>query len=162
MSMINHSCSPNSINYVLGEAMVIRAAAPISLGDEVTISYLGKPQLQPVNLRIDELRENYSFTCECERCTAELIHMEKVSSSTAISNAQRIKLRSCLSHAFPTQCISPCLDFWSVRRVIQPCDNRAWQVTFLLLSDLIGIQFASLLLTTAFLHQGPCSCKLRK
>ncbi len=59
--------------------MVVRAASHITAGDEVSISYLGRPQLMPVELRIETLREDYGFTCECERCTAELVHMDKVS-----------------------------------------------------------------------------------
>ncbi|GAX75002.1 hypothetical protein CEUSTIGMA_g2448.t1 [Chlamydomonas eustigma] len=78
MSMLNHSCAPNAINYVLGNSIVIRAAGSIKAGDEVTISYLGRPQLVPVEMRIETLREDYGFTCECERCTAELVHMDKV------------------------------------------------------------------------------------
>jgi len=44
MALLNHSCSPNSINYVLGSgsAHVVRAAVPIRAGSEVTISYLGR------------------------------------------------------------------------------------------------------------------------
>ncbi len=33
----------------------------------------------PVDNRIEQLREDYGFTCECERCTAELVHMDKAS-----------------------------------------------------------------------------------
>lgn len=40
------SCAPNAINYVLnGDTMVVRAATDVKAGDEVTISYMGRPQL---------------------------------------------------------------------------------------------------------------------
>lgn len=78
MCYINHSCAPNSINYVIGDVMVIRAAQDLKGGQEVTISYLGRPQLDHVQSRIDKLEEDYGFRCECERCTMELIHSEKL------------------------------------------------------------------------------------
>ena len=53
------SCAPNAINYVLDDTMVVRAAGFISAGTEVTISYLGRPQLTPVEARIEALREDY-------------------------------------------------------------------------------------------------------
>ena len=36
------SCSPNAINYVIGDLMIVRAARDVSAGDEFTISYLGR------------------------------------------------------------------------------------------------------------------------
>ncbi|KAG1662897.1 hypothetical protein FOA52_009680 [Chlamydomonas sp. UWO 241] len=78
-AMLNHSCSPNAINYALGSrALVVRAATHVAAGDEITISYLGRPQLVPVDARIELLREDYGFSCECERCTNELVHMDKL------------------------------------------------------------------------------------
>ena len=29
-------------------------------------------------MRVESLREDYGFTCECERCTSELVNMDKV------------------------------------------------------------------------------------
>ena len=78
MSFINHSCAPNAINYVVGNTIIIRAAQDVAAGQEITISYLGRPQLDHVETRIDKLEEDYGFSCECERCTSELIHGEKL------------------------------------------------------------------------------------
>ena len=41
-------------------------------------SHLIRPQLTPVDMRVESLREDYGFTCECERCTSELVNMDKV------------------------------------------------------------------------------------
>lgn len=66
-SLLNHSCSPNTIHWVLGDTMVVRCATPIKSGDEVTISYLGRPQLAPVAQRVAALKEEYGFDCDCPR-----------------------------------------------------------------------------------------------
>jgi hypothetical protein len=81
MCFLNHSCAPNAINYCYGDEIVIRAAQEISAGQEITISYLGRPQLDSCQTRIDKLEEDYGFTCECERCTSELIYGEKIGSA---------------------------------------------------------------------------------
>ncbi len=50
----------------------------IPKGSEILISYLGRPQLWPVELRRAELKENYGFECDCDRCKLELTHIDKV------------------------------------------------------------------------------------
>jgi hypothetical protein len=46
---------------------------------QVTISYLGRPQLAPVSARVQALDSMYGFECSCERCLAEAESYEKVS-----------------------------------------------------------------------------------
>ncbi|KAG2497109.1 hypothetical protein HYH03_004700 [Edaphochlamys debaryana] len=77
-AMLNHSCAPNTVNYCVGDAMVVRAVAPIKAGQEVTICYLGRPQLLPFNRRMALLEEDYGFECDCVRCTAEQASYDKV------------------------------------------------------------------------------------
>ncbi|GIL64548.1 hypothetical protein Vafri_18447 [Volvox africanus] len=77
-ALFNHSCAPNTSNYVIGDSMVVRACRPIKTGEEVTICYLGRPQLLPFSRRISILSEDYGFECSCTRCTAEQAHFEKV------------------------------------------------------------------------------------
>ena len=64
---LNHSCAPNAINYVMGGYMVVRAVRPIAAGEEVCISYLGRPQLQPTGPRRNKLEEDFGFECDCPR-----------------------------------------------------------------------------------------------
>lgn len=45
---------------------------------QVTISYLGRPQLAPVSARVQALDSMYGFECSCERCLAEAEAYEKV------------------------------------------------------------------------------------
>lgn len=69
-SLINHSCVPNAISYVVGRRMVVRAAKSISEGEEVTLSYLGPQGLRLLPYRQEELRR-FEFKCRCPRCSEE-------------------------------------------------------------------------------------------
>ncbi|GIL75583.1 hypothetical protein Vretifemale_5332 [Volvox reticuliferus] len=77
-ALFNHSCAPNTTNYVIGDSMVVRACRPIRTGEEVTICYLGRPQLLPFSRRISILSDEYGFECNCTRCMAEQAHFDKV------------------------------------------------------------------------------------
>ncbi|MEW5298807.1 MAG: hypothetical protein WDW38_000452 [Sanguina aurantia] len=72
-SMINHSCLPTALNYVMArDTMVVRAATPLTKGQEVTINYLGRGSLCAVDERQQELSAGYGFDCMCPRCMWEL------------------------------------------------------------------------------------------
>ncbi len=58
--------------------MSVRAAKDIKPGEEVTISYQGRAQLQPVKARRAALQQDFGFSCSCPRCTEELLFEEKV------------------------------------------------------------------------------------
>lgn len=45
---------------------------------QLTISYLGRPQLAPLGTRQDMLKEDYGFDCTCTRCVAEAGVADKV------------------------------------------------------------------------------------
>jgi len=81
-AMLNHSCAPNTMNYVVDTAkqgiMIVRAAKAIAQGEEVTISYMGRPQLQPVGPRQVKLLSDYGFECDCQRCLQEQALEEKL------------------------------------------------------------------------------------
>lgn len=47
-----------------------------------------RPQLMPVEERIEFLQENYGFNCECQRCTAELMNIDKVQVARCACPAQ--------------------------------------------------------------------------
>lgn len=40
-------------------------------GDELSISYVGRPQLMPWAPRAQELKRLYGFNCACPRCNTE-------------------------------------------------------------------------------------------
>jgi len=57
--------------------MTVRAAAPIRAGEEVTISYLGRPQLAPVGGRLARLKDDYGFGCSCPRRVPPLLPLQR-------------------------------------------------------------------------------------
>ncbi|EFJ49902.1 hypothetical protein VOLCADRAFT_89375 [Volvox carteri f. nagariensis] len=70
-SLINHSCAPVASYGLVGDVMVVRAAADLPAGQQVTISYFGRRALGPLELRRAYLRQHYGFVCACERCVLE-------------------------------------------------------------------------------------------
>uniref|UniRef100_A0A2N9F3I1 MYND-type domain-containing protein n=1 Tax=Fagus sylvatica TaxID=28930 RepID=A0A2N9F3I1_FAGSY len=66
VSIINHSCSPNSVLVFEGRLAVIRAVQYIPQGAEVFISYI--EIAGSTMTRQKALKEQYLFTCMCPRC----------------------------------------------------------------------------------------------
>ncbi|GKY98678.1 hypothetical protein MPSEU_000824100 [Mayamaea pseudoterrestris] len=71
-SRINHSCDPNAVVNVDGneESQRVLAATNISVGDEITISYLGTMLYSDKTSRRERLRRDKHFICQCARCVA--------------------------------------------------------------------------------------------
>ncbi|KXZ56001.1 hypothetical protein GPECTOR_2g1553 [Gonium pectorale] len=66
-----HSCAPNATAYALGDRLIVRAAADLASGTAVSLNWLGSLLTSPLEVRRQELRHQYGFTCGCARCTAE-------------------------------------------------------------------------------------------
>ncbi|KAI9106463.1 hypothetical protein K1719_021991 [Acacia pycnantha] len=66
ISIINHSCLPNSVLVFEGRSAVVRAVQHISKGSEVLISYI--ETAGSTMTRQKALKEQYLFTCSCPRC----------------------------------------------------------------------------------------------
>lgn len=66
VSIINHSCLPNSVLVFEGKSAVVRAVQHISKDSEVLISYI--ETAGSTMTRQKALREQYLFTCKCLRC----------------------------------------------------------------------------------------------
>jgi hypothetical protein len=74
-SMINHSCRPNAeITFKNNTNQItIVALEDIQSNQEILISYLDECQLASSrHSRRKELKQNYLFNCECERCQEEI------------------------------------------------------------------------------------------
>lgn len=71
VAMLNHSCQPNASSYNEGTTMIVQACVPITKGQEITHSYLSRPQ-SPVQQRQSWLRERFGFTCRCVACLRDL------------------------------------------------------------------------------------------
>lgn len=52
---------------LLDPIQVLRASEALPQGAEVTVSYLGQLVAAPVEVRREELRMKYGFTCGCSR-----------------------------------------------------------------------------------------------
>ncbi|GLC45339.1 hypothetical protein PLESTF_001753100 [Pleodorina starrii] len=70
-SNINHACAPNCVHYVVGSTMVVRAVQVVHEGSELLISYLGRDDLAPRQVRQAVLQSRYGFRCGCARCRTE-------------------------------------------------------------------------------------------
>ncbi|PHU14610.1 Histone-lysine N-methyltransferase ASHR1, partial [Capsicum chinense] len=66
VSIINHSCLPNSVLIFEGRMAVIRAVQHIPKGTEVSISYI--EMAGSTATRQKALKEQYLFSCTCIRC----------------------------------------------------------------------------------------------
>ncbi|XP_062076777.1 histone-lysine N-methyltransferase ASHR1-like isoform X2 [Humulus lupulus] len=66
ISIINHSCLPNSVLAFEGRLAVVRAVQHIPKDSEVLISYI--ETAGSTLTRQKALREQYLFTCKCVRC----------------------------------------------------------------------------------------------
>lgn len=66
ISMINHSCAPNSVLVFEGRIAVVRALQYIKKGTEVCISYI--ETAGSTTTRLKALKEQYFFSCNCLRC----------------------------------------------------------------------------------------------
>ncbi|KAI8463276.1 MAG: hypothetical protein J3K34DRAFT_496148 [Monoraphidium minutum] len=70
-ALLNHSCAPNTCAAPFGTTLVVRAAAPVAAGEELTTCYLGEGRLAPTRTRRAALRAGYGFHCACARCLEE-------------------------------------------------------------------------------------------
>ncbi|KAJ0789540.1 putative [histone H3]-lysine(4) N-trimethyltransferase chromatin remodeling SET family [Helianthus annuus] len=66
VSIINHSCYPNSVLVFEGRMATVRAMQHIPKGGEVLISYI--ETAGSTLTRQKALKEQYFFTCSCPRC----------------------------------------------------------------------------------------------
>jgi SET domain len=72
-ALINHSCSYNAIvRFDLpSQSMTISALRPITRGEQIFVSYIDATN--PYHVRQAELQHRYFFTCECIKCSSELM-----------------------------------------------------------------------------------------
>ncbi len=74
-STINHSCDPNaSVEFPFNNhELVVNATKSIQVGEEILISYLDCCDLERSrHSRHKALRENYLFSCDCNKCLEQI------------------------------------------------------------------------------------------
>jgi len=81
-SAINHSCIPNAeVTFPHNNfTVVVKALSDIKEGTEICISYLDECMLERSrHSRHKMLRENYLFSCSCEKCHSEVDELDETS-----------------------------------------------------------------------------------
>ncbi|GFE54250.1 apical complex lysine methyltransferase, putative [Babesia ovis] len=69
ISFLAHSCDATACWHHYGQDLfVLRSRKKLQPGDELTISYLGEPDLLAPTHKRRELLQNWSFHCGCPRC----------------------------------------------------------------------------------------------
>ncbi|KAL1344530.1 histone-lysine N-methyltransferase ASHR1 isoform X3 [Arachis hypogaea] len=71
ISIINHSCLPNSVLVFEGRSASVRAVQHVPKGSEVLISYI--ETAGSTMTRQKALKEQYLFNCTCPRCSKLLV-----------------------------------------------------------------------------------------
>ncbi|XP_069786962.1 histone-lysine N-methyltransferase SMYD3 [Narcine bancroftii] len=66
MSLLNHSCDPNSVMVFEGKLLQLRAVQPIPQNEELTVSYIDVMATSQDRRRQTE--KQYCFTCDCKHC----------------------------------------------------------------------------------------------
>ncbi|GAB4861380.1 Histone-lysine N-methyltransferase ashr1 [Ancistrocladus abbreviatus] len=89
VSIINHSCLPNSVLVFEGRTAVVHAVQRIPKGTEVLISYI--ETAGSTMARQKALKEQYFFTCACSRCA-------KLGQSDDIQESATLEGYRCTDH----------------------------------------------------------------
>ncbi|KAM4603043.1 histone-lysine N-methyltransferase SMYD3 [Polymixia lowei] len=69
LSLLNHDCRPNCVMVFEGTKLHLRAIKDIGPKEELTISYVETVAVTRDRQR--ELKDQYHFTCRCQRCDSE-------------------------------------------------------------------------------------------
>ena len=68
ISLINHSCDPNTFLFNMNKTSVLIASKHITKGDEVTMSYYVDYKTLSLQQREYKMLKFYMFQCECQAC----------------------------------------------------------------------------------------------
>ncbi|XP_072369010.1 histone-lysine N-methyltransferase SMYD3 isoform X1 [Scyliorhinus torazame] len=66
MSLLNHSCDPNSTIVFEGKQLQLHAVRQIQVDEELTVSYIDVMATSQERQR--QLEKQYCFVCDCKRC----------------------------------------------------------------------------------------------
>lgn len=76
-AFINHSCLPNVEKRFVGDLIIIRAARPISKGEEILLDY-APGEYDDARSRKEGFQRTWQFSCDCELCLAESKQCDEV------------------------------------------------------------------------------------
>lgn len=70
IAFTNHSCDPTcEVDFNGNQVVIARVLRSISVGDELTVSYIDEEL--PLAQRQLQLRNDYGFSCSCDRCRVD-------------------------------------------------------------------------------------------
>jgi len=70
ITRFSHSCSANCVYFLRDKGIVCRTLRNITVGEELTISYMPDRDMEPTHVRRHKFLEAKEFTCHCARCDA--------------------------------------------------------------------------------------------
>ena len=71
LSLFNHSCDPTVTRNFYGDTCVVRAIKCIMKGEEVSDNYGAVYPIYGKKERLEKLKPQYYFNCQCHACTAD-------------------------------------------------------------------------------------------
>ncbi|CAK9041909.1 unnamed protein product [Durusdinium trenchii] len=72
-AFISHDCRPNCMWHYEGDSFILRARRDISVGEEITVSYLAEESLlESITSRRSQLEATKHFICNCSSCSSSL------------------------------------------------------------------------------------------
>lgn len=98
VALVNHSCVWNTEQFYIGSTMYLKTRQPLESGEEITFSYGPVYKKMSRNERMDTLKNQYYFRCDCSACNDE------VQPDIDVNNFQPI-----LTEAFYCKCRGPLL-----------------------------------------------------
>lgn len=85
LSLINHSCLPNTENFFKGSRVFVKTRLSLKSQSEITLSYGQLFRKSPRSERLESLENQYYFSCKCPACSDDVLDqsiLEDMISST--------------------------------------------------------------------------------
>lgn len=148
LSIINHSCHPNSVLLFEGKQAVVRVIEPITEGAEVTVSYVELGVT--ATTRHKTLKEQYFFDCFCSRC-------QRLGSSEGMMEDSLLEGFKCLTTKCKGILLPDSED--SLKMVCQTCSAKHYKSTLLKHTEKIDAvsMEATQLLSTGNMVEARCA-----
>lgn len=92
LSLVNHSCLPNSESLFDGRKLILKAKQPILAGEAITFSYGALYHKMSRIERLEMLKSQYYFDCDCKAC---FISKDSLNSPIAFLYADALLCNQC-------------------------------------------------------------------
>jgi hypothetical protein len=79
ISLMNHSCVPNTEIFYRGSTAFVKTMQPLAAGQEITFSYGPIYKKMSRAERLDTLANQYYFKCDCTACSDRILSQNSIS-----------------------------------------------------------------------------------